>query len=103
MITSIFDQEVQTVLDKATAAGAMFPSPEDWRDVPIYFLLVDRFNNSDAPPKNAPFDAAFAQFQGGTYNGIRNKLPYLKDLGIGALWLSPILKSCQFDPYTSRV
>ncbi len=98
MATSIFDDEVQTVLDQGqTPSGNLFPSPEDWRDECIYFLMVDRFNNPDTAPRNAPFDAQFNQFQGGTFNGIREKLGYLKDLGIGALWLSPVLKNCQFD------
>ena len=98
MPTSIFDHEVQAVLDQSqTAGGALFPSPEDWRDQCIYFLMVDRFNNPGAPPRNLPFDAEFSQFQGGTFNGIKAKLPYLKDLGVGALWLSPVLKNCQFE------
>jgi len=101
MTTSIFDPEVQTVLDKAqTSEGHLFPSPEDWRDQPIYFLMVDRFNNPQAAPRNAPFDAEFNGFQGGTFNGIREKLGYLKDLGIGSLWLSPVLKNCQFDAHS---
>jgi 1,4-alpha-glucan branching enzyme len=101
MLTSICDREVQAVLDQArTPNGALFPSPEDWRDQCIYFLLVDRFNNPDSPPRHEPFDAEFNQFQGGTFNGIRDKLQYLKDLGVGALWLSPVLKNCQFDAHS---
>ena len=100
MTTSIFDSEVQALLDAAqTASGALFPSPGDWRDQCIYFLMVDRFNNPCAPPKNTPFDAEFSEFQGGTFNGIREKLGYLKDLGVGALWLSPVLKNCQFETH----
>ena len=30
-----------------TPSGEVFPSPQDWRDQVIYFLLVDRFNNPD--------------------------------------------------------
>lgn len=30
-----------------TPSGEVLPSPEDWRDQAIYFLLVDRFNNPD--------------------------------------------------------
>jgi glycosidase len=100
MPTSIFDNDIQTALDQAQTPGALFPSPEEWRDQCIYFLLVDRFNNPGAPPRNSPFDAKFDQFQGGTFNGIRQKLGYLKDLGIGALWLSPVLKNCQFDAHS---
>ena len=33
-----------------------FPSPPDWRDQWIYFLMVDRFNNSLAPPRHLSFD-----------------------------------------------
>lgn len=30
-----------------TPAGKVFPSPSDWRDQFIYFLLIDRFSNGD--------------------------------------------------------
>lgn len=72
-----------------------FPSPQDWRDVWIYQLLVDRFNNPVAPPRLL-WDGEVGVFQGGTFNGIRAQLDYLKDLGAGALWLSPVLKNCQY-------
>lgn len=72
-----------------------FPSPQDWRDVWIYQILVDRFNNPDAPPRH-PWDGEVGVFQGGTFNGIREQLGYLQELGVGALWLSPVLKNCQY-------
>lgn len=71
-----------------------YPSPVDWRDVWIYFLMVDRFNNPDQPPRTA-WDQPTGDRQGGTFNGIRGQLEYLKDLGAGALWISPVLKNCQ--------
>src|SRR5262245_47532893 len=40
-----------TVEGREVEIGTPFPSPEDWRDRWIYFLLVDRFNNPDAPPR----------------------------------------------------
>ena len=73
-----------------------FPSPEDWRDQWIYFLMLDRFNNPLAPPHHLPYDSIFVGFQGGTFNGVRAALPYLKELGVGAIWLSPVLKNCQY-------
>ena len=64
------------------------PSPQDWRDQMIYFLLVDRFNNPSSPPKgNDPCNT----YQGGNFRGIREQLDYLKDLGAGAIWVSPVL------------
>ncbi|MGC2201771.1 MAG: alpha-amylase family glycosyl hydrolase [Stellaceae bacterium] len=71
-----------------------FPSPGDWRDQWIYFLLVDRFNNPDRPPA-AAWDQPFGGFQGGTLEGVRRRLGYLQRLGVGAIWLSPVLQNCQ--------
>jgi glycosidase len=98
MPASVNDPAVQQAIASARqGGGTLFPSPEDWRDLPIYFLLVDRFNNPAAPPRNLPFDAEFASFQGGTYAGVQAQLPYIKALGFGALWLSPVLQNPAFD------
>ena len=60
--------------------------------------MVDRFNNKDGPPRHQPFDdPSFDGFQGGKYSGIKDKLPYLKKLGVGAIWLSPVLRNLQFS------
>lgn len=75
-----------------------FPSPHDWRDVWIYFLMLDRFNRADGkPPASMPHDKPCGEFQGGTFNGVRDRLKYIKGLGAGAIWLSPVLKNCQAD------
>jgi glycosidase len=99
MPTSIKSAEVQATLDQARRlipTTPLTPSPADWRDLWIYFLMVDRFNNPASAPTNLPFDAPFGGFQGGTIAGIRQKLDYLKQLGVGAIWLTPVLKNCQF-------
>jgi len=96
MPTSINDTDVRSVLNQArTPQHALTPSPEDWRDCWIYFLMVDRFNNPARPPREI-FDAKFGGFQGGTLEGMRQKLDYLKALGVGAIWFTPVLKNCQF-------
>ncbi len=89
-----------TVGDRTVEIPTPFPSPEDSRDQWIYFLLIDRFNNPQAPPRFAPFDGLHGVFQGGTFNGVRQQLDYLHQLGVGALWLSPVLKNCQYSPFT---
>ena len=97
MPTSLFDAEVSKILDPATwvASGAsLTPSPADWRDHWIYFLLVDRFNNPSGPP--SPATLPCNTYQGGSFEGIKDKLPYLKGLGVGALWLSPVLYNPQW-------
>jgi glycosidase len=102
MPASIFDTEFRNVLKLAKKsahhADGPFPSPADWRDKWIYFLMVDRFNNKSDPPRHQPFDdTGFDDFQGGKYSGIKDKLPYLKKLGVGAIWLSPVLRNLQFS------
>ena len=105
MPTSLYAADFQSALDQAVTplnpAAAPFPSPQDWRDRWIYFLMLDRFNNPSAPPAHQPFDdPIFFGFQGGTFAGVQQQLPYIKQLGAGAIWLSPVLKNFSFDPNT---
>lgn len=75
-----------------------FPSPPDWRDHWIYFLMLDRFSRDDqTAPSSMPYDAPFGGFQGGTFNGVKARLDYIKQLGAGAIWLSPVLKNRPSD------
>lgn len=69
-----------------------FPSPTDWRDCWMYFLMIDRFANHQRPPKG-PWNQRFEYRHGGTFKGITAQLDYLRDLGVKALWLSPVLKN----------
>lgn len=89
-----------TIGDQVVAINTPFPSPPDWRDVWIYFLLIDRFNNPLTPPRHLPFDSEQGTFQGGTFNGVRDQLDYLQQLGVGAIWLSPVIKNCQYEDTT---
>jgi len=114
MPTSIWSDDVQAAFAQArmprtkrvkigaktVSIPAPFPSPEDWRDQWIYFLMVDRFNHLPAPPRHSPWDGAPAEYQGGTFNGVRAQLEYLQELGVGAIWLSPVSKNCQYNPYS---
>ena len=98
MLSSIWDAGVASTLEAArTSARPPYPSPEDWRDRLMYFLLVDRFNNPAAPPKVMPFNTPVNAFQGGKYAGVQAAIPYLKGLGIGAVWLSPVLRNCLYS------
>jgi glycosidase len=87
--------------------GSVFPSPTDWRDQVLYFLLPDRFsdgqeNNRPAFDRSAPgqhaaddrvaWQRSGKDFQGGTLPGIRSKLDYLQDLGVTALWIGPVFR-----------
>ena len=60
--------------------------------------MVDRFNNQAAPPRHSPFDdPGCFQYQGANFPGFKQQIPYIKGLGVGAIWLSPVLKNAVFD------
>jgi len=104
MATSLYAPDFLTIFNQDRDTGGplqTFPSPADWRDQWIYFLMVDRFNNSQAPPVHQPFDDPnYYAFQGGNLASVQDQLPYLKQLGAGAIWLSPVLKNVPFQPGT---
>jgi len=89
------------------------PSPVDWQDEILYFLLPDRFNDGKAHTRPLLTRQTIAgyrssssrpnwnwhdwaesgrRWQGGTIKGITDKLGYIKDLGATAIWVGPIFK-----------
>jgi len=65
-----------------------------FKNAVIYHILIDRFagfkstDNWDKPV-----------FIGGNINGIIEKLPYLQDLGVNTLWISPFFKTSEYHGY----
>lgn len=62
----------------------------------VYLIMTDRFANGDPSndrPQDAPPNATDRSdplaYHGGDFRGIIKRLPYLKDLGVTALWLTP--------------
>jgi glycosidase len=83
----------------------------DWRDVVLYFVMVDRFRDSDGrrDPVMGASDGPLAsgQYMGGDLAGVIERLPYLADLGVTAIWLSAPyenrdLPGAAIDPSTDR-
>ncbi|RDI47801.1 alpha-amylase family glycosyl hydrolase [Falsibacillus pallidus] len=71
-------------------AKAAEKEERNWQDETIYFLMVDRFNNGDASNDfNVNMNDPKA-YQGGDFQGVIDKLDYLKDMGFTAIWLTPI-------------
>lgn len=70
---------------------------EDWRDEVIYQLLTDRFSNGDPRNDLRIRPDAPAAYHGGDFQGVIDKLPYLEELGVTALWISPIIRNVDTD------
>jgi glycosidase len=85
-----------TVDGKSRTIHRPFPSPTEWRDCCIYFLMLDRFNNSSAAPKET-WNRVCDVRQGGTFKGVQSRLGYLQTLGVNAIWISPVLKNSRPD------
>jgi cyclomaltodextrinase / maltogenic alpha-amylase / neopullulanase len=78
----------------------------DWvQDAIFYQVFPDRFARSSRnPASNLPFESWDSAptphgFKGGDLYGIAEKLDYLKDLGITALYLNPIFASASNHRY----
>lgn len=62
----------------------------------IYLLMPDRFadgdpTNNDPPKSKGIFDRSkLRSYHGGDLQGVIGKLPYLKSLGVTAIWTTPI-------------
>ena len=70
----------------------------------IYLIMPDRFADgdptNDAPPQSpGTLDRSKPRaYHGGDLKGIEDHLPYLKDLGVNLLWLTPIYDNDNTSP-----
>ncbi|MGW1888737.1 glycoside hydrolase family 13 protein [Streptomyces sp. NPDC002004] len=67
-----------------TSSCGTATTPGWWRDAVIYQVYPRSFADSDADGM-------------GDLEGVRSRLPYLRDLGVDAVWLSPFYASPQAD------
>lgn len=71
----------------------------------VYLIMPDRFANGD-PTNDEPAEFPGSHdrtkpraYHGGDLRGIKAHLPYLKDLGVTTLWLTPIVKNGAAQDY----
>ncbi len=74
----------------------------EFRQETIYFIVVDRFHDGD--PENSegpnpelydPEHKEWGKYWGGDLQGIIDKLDYLKNLGVTAIWLTPLFEQIE--------
>lgn len=64
-------------------------SVQEWKGRIIYQVLTDRFARTDG----ANSSCNLGKYCGGTYRGLINHLDYIKNLGMDAIWISPIVEN----------
>jgi neopullulanase len=98
---TLFPLSQRNPAGKTFAADAGFNgfSPQDV----IYLIMPDRFDDGDVSnnfPESGAYDRnAVRAYHGGDLRGIQQRLPYLKDLGVTAIWITPIYQN---DDRTGR-
>ncbi len=84
--------------EQATLKVKTQKAPFVWEAANVYFLLTDRFNNgntaNDVNFERTKETAKLRGFEGGDIKGITLKIKagYFNDLGINAIWLSPVFE-----------
>ena len=99
-----------------------FATPDWARDAIWYQIMLDRFDNGDPtndPPRTRPWSsdwratspweteggrtfwewAAFGRHYGGDLEGLRRRIPYLKSLGVNAIYLNPVFEAPSHHKY----
>lgn len=71
--------------------------PHWWHGAVFYHVLVDRFRRGGGAPLTG--DPTKPVFCGGNLVGVAESLDYLRDLGITALWLSPVNVTAAYHGY----
>ena len=74
-----------------SVANAQASTTSDWNNEIMYFVIPDRY--ADAKENNFIHDSEKpGHFHGGDWAGLTGQLDQLQELGITALWITPIVK-----------
>ncbi|MFM7051495.1 MAG: alpha-amylase family glycosyl hydrolase [Planctomycetota bacterium] len=107
------------------STDAPFRTPDWAKDAVWYQIMLDRFANGDRsndPPDTMPWTSAWRRLQpwesrdgqtfwqwavygrqyGGDLAGLRARLPYLKSLGVNAIYLNPVFEAPSPHKYDAR-
>lgn len=88
---------------RLTATDLPYYLNRNIQDEVFYFVMPDRFNNGNTDNDNGSKTLAISaggfdktnkgMFHGGDIKGLQDKLSYIKNLGVSAIWLTPILRN----------
>ncbi|KOF56888.1 hypothetical protein AGR56_09700 [Clostridium sp. DMHC 10] len=87
LITSILSFSLN---NKVNAANK---STKITSDDMIYFIMTDRFCDGDKSNNYEVDTSNPSKYHGGDFQGIINKLDYIKNLGFTTIWITPVVKN----------
>jgi len=108
--------ELKPNVDTSAKAAKLAPYQQrDFQEEVFYFVLPDRFHNGDksndlgasaddtrrALSRGGLDESHKGMYHGGDLVGLTEKLPYLDNMGITAIWLTPILRNRAMQSGTS--
>ncbi|HBK97972.1 MAG TPA: cyclomaltodextrin glucanotransferase [Microcoleaceae bacterium UBA10368] len=113
--TQVFDQYETTKAEEKidSLVAEVKPSSEidleflytrdiEFRQETIYFIVVDRFYDGDPENNEGPNPELYdpegkdwGKYWGGDLQGVIDKLDYLKDMGVTAVWLTPLFEQVE--------
>ncbi|HHP7244389.1 MAG TPA: alpha-amylase family glycosyl hydrolase, partial [Elainellaceae cyanobacterium] len=74
----------------------------EFRQETVYFIVVDRFFDGDPsnnegpnPELYDPTRTEWGKYWGGDLQGVISKLDYLKNMGVTAIWLTPLFEQIE--------
>ncbi|MDX2239976.1 MAG: alpha-amylase family glycosyl hydrolase [Leptolyngbyaceae cyanobacterium bins.302] len=98
--TGFHTEDTRTTVD--AEIEFLFTRAIEFRQETIYFIIIDRFHdgnpsNNPGPNPNLydPTRQKWGKYWGGDLQGIIDKLDYLKQMGITAIWISPIFEQVE--------
>ena len=80
--------EMTALSGTAVGEGALTDGFTRWEGKTVYYVVTDRFHNGDKTNDADTRPENIEAFHGGDYQGVIEKLDYLKDLGVDCIWLS---------------
>ena len=80
----------QTFCLAALAAVVLAGTTAEWKSRSVYQVLTDRFAKSTSGGSAC---TNLSNYCGGTFNGIKNSLSYIKGMGFDAIWISPVVEN----------
>jgi alpha-amylase len=92
-VTLTPDPRGVVLLERDGAAASAF----DWANVTVYHAIVDRYVNGDLTNdgsygRKKDGHLEVGTWHGGDWKGLASRLDYIADLGVTALWISPIVE-----------